>query len=157
MSISEDLDQPTRRRFCALACQAASVVAAGTLISACSGPTSPGNAPQLSSLNGSVTGRVVSVTIPTTGTLASAGTAAFINTSLGGFLAARTSDTAFTVLTSNCTHADCTVSGFESSHYVCPCHGSTFTTAGAVVNGPAPAPLRSFPSTFANGTLTFTA
>jgi nitrite reductase/ring-hydroxylating ferredoxin subunit len=141
-----------------MACQAAGLIAAGTLINACGGsPTSPGNAPQLSTLNGSVSGRVVSVTIPSSGTLASVGTAALVNTSIGAFLVSRTSESAFTVLTAMCTHEACTVSGFESSQYVCPCHGSTFTTAGAVVKGPAPRALSSFASTFTNGTLTFTA
>jgi cytochrome b6-f complex iron-sulfur subunit len=157
MSISKELDLPNRRQFCTLACQAASLAAAGTLIGACSSPNSPGNAPPLSTLNGSVSGRVVSVTIPSSGTLASAGSAALIISSLGDFLVSRASDTAFTVLTATCTHADCTVAGFEGSQYVCPCHGSTFTTSGAVVNGPAPRALQMFASTFANGVLTFSA
>ena len=141
-----------------MACQAAGLVAAGTLIDACGGsPTSPGNAPQLSTLNGAVSGRVVSVAVPSSGALASVGTAALINSSLGAFLVARSGDVAFTVLTATCTHDTCTVSGFDASQYVCPCHGSKFTTSGAVVNGPAPTALRSFASTFASGTLTFTA
>jgi cytochrome b6-f complex iron-sulfur subunit len=89
--------------------------------------------------------------------LASVGTAALVNSSIGSFLVARTGDAAFTVLTAMCTHEACTVSGFESSQYVCPCHGSKFTTSGAVVQGPANRALSSFASTFANGTLTFTA
>jgi len=158
MSISEESSFPTRRAFCSMACQAAGLIAAGTLIEACGGnPNSPGNVPQLSTVNASVSGRVVSVTIPSSGALASVGTAALVNSSIGEFLVARTGDSAFTVLTATCTHESRTVTGFEGSQYVCAFHGSRFTTSGTVVNGPANSNLRSFASTFANGTLTFTA
>jgi Rieske Fe-S protein len=160
MSISDETAPRSRREFCALACQAASLVAAGTFIQACGGnPNSPGggSAPQLSSVTATVSGRVVSITIPASGALGSAGTAALASTSIGSFLIARTSDTAFTVLTATCTHEACTVSGFESSQFVCPCHGSRFSTGGAVVMGPASRALTSFASSFANSTLTFTA
>lgn len=89
--------------------------------------------------------------------LATVGGAALITSTLGTFLASRTSETAMTVLTARCTHDACTVSGFQNLQYVCPCHGSRFTTTGAVVTGPAGAPLGQFASTFAGGTLTFSA
>jgi Rieske Fe-S protein len=160
MSISQETDPPSRRQFCALACQAASLVAAGTLIQACGGnPSSPsgGTAQPLATVTANVSGRVVTVTIPSSGSLSASGTAALANTSIGSFLIARTGDSSFTVLTATCTHEACTVSGFESSQYVCPCHGSRFTTSGAVAMGPASRSLTSFASTFANGTLAFTA
>lgn len=41
-----------------------------------------------------------------------------------------------------CTHAGCLVAGVSQGQIVCPCHGSTFNmTTGAVINGPASAPL----------------
>jgi cytochrome b6-f complex iron-sulfur subunit len=44
-----------------------------------------------------------------------------------------------------CTHMGCTVAP-QGDTYVCPCHGSTYDAAtGAVLSGPAPAPLASFP------------
>jgi len=43
---------------------------------------------------------------------------------------------------------------WDGTDFVCPCHGSTFTTSGRVVIGPAPAPLRSFSTAFANNVLT---
>jgi cytochrome b6-f complex iron-sulfur subunit len=44
-----------------------------------------------------------------------------------------------------CTHMGCTVVP-QGDTYVCPCHGSTYDAAtGAVISGPAPAPLAAFP------------
>lgn len=152
----------TRRQFCAQACQAASLAAAASLASACGGgsPTSPSsgsNAPQLSSVNGAVSGRAVSVTIDASGPLAANGNAALVQSSLGQFLITRVNDTTYTVLTAVCTHQSCTVSGFQNSRFVCPCHGSQFTTSGSVSNGPATQALRSFAASFANGVVTFSA
>ena len=49
-----------------------------------------------------------------------------------------------------CTHLGCvvrpTAGGFE-----CPCHGSGFTSDGAVVRGPAPRPLSGLKVTTSNG------
>jgi cytochrome b6-f complex iron-sulfur subunit len=42
-----------------------------------------------------------------------------------------------------CTHLGCTVN-LAGSGFHCPCHGSVFDPAGAVVSGPAPAPLAWF-------------
>jgi len=57
-------------------------------------------------------------------------------------------------LTSTCTHEACTITGFDNTNYVCPCHGSMFTTAGRVVMGPATTPLRTFATQFSNNVLT---
>jgi Rieske Fe-S protein len=161
---SEQVPGPSRRQFCAHACQAASLVAVSALLPACGSsddggnPTNPsvpveGNA--LAVLNGSVSGRTVTVTAG--GALASAGGEALIQSSLGSFLAFRSSQTSVTVLTSVCTHEGCTVDHFNGQLYVCPCHGSKYTTSGTVANGPAARALTSFPSTLSGDTLTFTA
>jgi cytochrome b6-f complex iron-sulfur subunit len=151
----------TRREFCAHACQAASLLTVGALASACGGssPSSPSstNVPQLSTLAATVTGRVVSVTIDPAGALGTPGSAAAVQTSLGTFLLARTGQDSFTALTAICTHEACTVSGFQSSQYVCPCHGSRYSTAGAVVTGPATRALTQYGTQFASNVLTFTA
>jgi Rieske Fe-S protein len=150
----------TRRDFCRLTCQAASLAALGSLVSGCSGsPTSPdddGSAPSLTVLNGTVAGGVVSVNVGAGSPLASVGGAALIQSSGGSFLAARTGQNTFMVLTAVCTHEGCTVSGFQNSTCVCPCHGSQFATSGSVVRGPASQALRQFSSQFANDVLTFT-
>jgi cytochrome b6-f complex iron-sulfur subunit len=40
-----------------------------------------------------------------------------------------------------CTHLGCTVNATPKG-FVCPCHGSMFTTGGDVVRGPADRPLK---------------
>lgn len=147
---------PTRREFCACACQVASLVAASGL-AACGGPSSPSStAPPLPSVSGTVNGRTVSITIDGS-PLATVGAAAILQSSLGPFLIARVAQDSFNVMTGICTHEACTVTGFSNNQFVCPCHGSRYTTSGTVANGPAPRPLQQFPSQFANGILTFTA
>ena len=42
-----------------------------------------------------------------------------------------------------CTHLGCTVN-LAGKGFHCPCHGSVFNPNGAVVSGPAPAPLAWF-------------
>ena len=145
----------TRRAFCVQACQAASCLAVGTLVSACGGGGSgPSNVPQLTTINGSISGATVQVQIDSSSPLAAVGGAAMVRSSGGAFLVARTGQESFSALTTVCTHETCTITGFDSSNFVCPCHGSRFSTAGRVVNGPANAPLRSFATSFANNLLT---
>jgi Rieske Fe-S protein len=60
----------------------------------------------------------------------------------------RTSETAVVAVSRRCTHQGCTVllpSG-PGRGLDCPCHGSRYTTAGAVLNGPAVLPLPAFPA-----------
>ena len=144
----------SRRTFCLHACQAASCLALGSLAEACGGGgSSPSNVPQLSLVNGSVSGSTVVVQIDSSSPLATVGGAAMVRSSGGAFLVARTGQESFSALTTICTHETCTITGFDSTNYVCPCHGSKFTTTGRVVNGPANAPLRSFATVFANNVL----
>lgn len=151
----------TRREFCGHACQLASLAAGGALVTACGGggsPTSPStvSAPALQTVQGTVAGQTVSVTIGAGSPLTNVGSAASVRTSLGSFLVSRTAQDSFTTLTAICTHEACEITGFNGARYVCPCHGSQYSTAGAVLNGPATMMLRQFPSSFANGVLTFT-
>jgi len=53
-----------------------------------------------------------------------------------------------------CTHQGCLVSAVANGKITCPCHGSTFdANSGAVLGGPAPAPLPAVPVRVANGTV----
>ena len=56
----------------------------------------------------------------------------------------------FAALSPICTHQGCTVE-VEGAYLVCPCHGSTYARDGTVVRGPAPLPLRRFPTRVAAG------
>ena len=134
----------SRREFCVSACHAATAVALGSVLQSCGGGSSAGpgdggggTAPPLTVLNGTAGGGVsVAVDGPA---LAAVGGAALVRSSVGDFLVAHTAQDAFTALTAVCTHEACTITGFRSPTYVCPCHGSQYSTAGQVLNGPATA------------------
>jgi cytochrome b6-f complex iron-sulfur subunit len=151
-----DAKEISRRNFCVHACQTASCLALGSLIQACGGGggSAPSNVPQLQVVNGSVSGSAVVVQIDSSSPLATVGGAAMVRSSGGAFLVARTGQETFSALTSTCTHQACTITGFDNTNFVCPCHGSRFTPSGKVLNGPASAPLRNFATQFSNNVLT---
>jgi Rieske Fe-S protein len=147
-----------RRVFFVQACQAASLAALGALLPGCSGsPSSPSSsAPALPTVSGAVSSGAVTVTVDASSPLATVGGAALVQSSSGSFLVSQTAQGTFVALTAICTHEACTVTGFQNSRYVCPCHGSQYTTTGAVVQGPAPRSLQQFATRFANNVLTIT-
>ncbi|MEP7309006.1 MAG: ubiquinol-cytochrome c reductase iron-sulfur subunit [Acidobacteriota bacterium] len=146
----------TRRAFFLRAGEAASLTALGSMLQACGGsPTSPSSAaPALPTINGTSANGVVSVTIDPASALATVGGAALVQASNAAFLVARTAQSSFTALTAICTHEGCTITGFQSPKYVCPCHGSQYSTSGGVLSGPATQALRQFTTQFANNVLT---
>ena len=140
--------QHNRREFVLHGCQVVSLAATAAWLDGCSNsPTSGGSAPSLSSMTATVVNRTITIAIDASSPLAAVGKAALVRTTSGDFLVAHTAQDTFTALTAVCTHEGCAVTGFDSAHYVCPCHGSTFTTSGAVVQGPASSPLHQFPTT----------
>lgn len=51
----------------------------------------------------------------------------------------------FIALSSVCTHSGCQVTyNHGNENLPCPCHGSIFSTSGAVLNGPASSPLKTY-------------
>ena len=151
---------PTRREFCASACHAATAVALGSVLQSCGGGSSAGPgggstaAPPLTVVNGAVVAGAVTVGVDGGSPLAPVGGAALVRSTVGDFLVARTAQDSFTALTAICTHEACTITGFRSPTYVCPCHGSQYSTAGQVLSGPATRSLRTFPTQLTGTTLT---
>ena len=148
-----------RREFCQHACQAASLAALGLLLPGCGGsPTSPsgggGNVPSLPTLNSTITAGAFTLTIDGASPLNSVGSAALVNASGRAFLVGHTAADTFVALTGICTHQECTITGFQSQQYICPCHGSVFAMSGARVSGPAPRALQTFGTSFTNNILT---
>src|ERR1035441_1658300 len=150
-------DGHTRREFCT---QAATLAvfggALGALLQGCGGPTSP-SAAALPLVNGTRVTGGITLAVDSSSPLSAVGSAALVQTSIGDFLVGHTAQNSFVALSSTCTHQTCTITGFGSQTYVCPCHGSTFDINGRVTGGPAPASLHQYPTQFTNGVLTSTA
>jgi len=160
-----DLDPQTRRQFCTRTCSAAAVAALGgafgAVLQSCGGssPTSPGggNAASLPTINGTVAGATILVTIDASSPLAAVGSVALVRSGSGNVLVARTSQDAFSALSSTCTHQGCAITGYSGQTFVCPCHGAQFDSSGRVLSGPAPTALRQYSTQFASGVLTISA
>jgi cytochrome b6-f complex iron-sulfur subunit len=58
-----------------------------------------------------------------------------------------TDKTQYHAVNATCSHQHCLVNWkSDRKAFVCPCHGSTFNTDGSVIQGPATAPLQTFPT-----------
>jgi cytochrome b6-f complex iron-sulfur subunit len=154
----ELIPDPSRRTFCAHACKAASLVAIGGLAACGGSQTSPSGstATPAPSVSATLTGRVVSIALDSATALSAVGSAAIVQTAMGSFLVAHTGADTYTALSSTCTHEACVVTGFQDGRYVCPCHGSQYSTSGAVIAGPAPRALTQFPTQVTGTVLSFT-
>jgi len=156
-------DNQTRRDFCVSACHGVALAAvAGTMASvlqSCGGgggsPTGgAGSGSALPVVNATVSGGTMVVAIDAASPLAAVGGAALVQSSLGSVLVAHTAQDAFVAVSSRCTHEACTITRFASSTYICPCHGSQFSTGGRVLSGPATGQLATFQTEFSNSQLT---
>lgn len=156
-----DNQKTTRREFCA---QAISIVTVASLVEGCGGggggnpggPSGGGNVPQLTTINATLAGNTVTINNVSGTALANQGSAALVQAGSNSILVARLGGDSFNANTAICTHEQCTVTGFQSGTYHCPCHGSQYNTSGAVVQGPATRPLRQFTTQFTNNVLTIT-
>ncbi len=126
---------PTRRQFLAAAMATAASAAAASALEACGSSFSPSSA-------------IVGPPEVTVALMAVGQTVGVDNVGEGGSGIAVTRLAADSVIAVSrlCTHQACTVAlpGTPGGAMVCPCHGSRFTVQGAVVQGPAPASLRTF-------------
>ena len=69
------------------------------------------------------------------------------NAQIGKAMVFRNSDTKFSAISTICTHKKCDID-FTGDGFECPCHGSAFSKAGKVLNGPATKNLRSYKTSF---------
>ena len=91
--------------------------------------------------NNNNNGNTVDLTDPAYANLKTVGGFAY----KGDIIIIRSSDTVYLALSKVCTHSQCTVTYNSTNKDIpCPCHGSKFTTTGAVINGPATSPLKKY-------------
>jgi len=152
-----------RRNFFVKMLQGAAVLsipaALSTFLESCmknSNPLDSANVSSLSQIQGNTSGNTVTITVDSSSPISKTGTAAIVNISNGQILVDHSSANQYNAFSSICTHAGCTVSGFDSSNsqFVCPCHGSRYDLSGNVVQGPASSALQQYPASFSNNILT---
>jgi cytochrome b6-f complex iron-sulfur subunit len=115
--------------------------------------TPPANTPPATSQDINVTANTVTINLAQVGALRSGG--GWILITSAQMLVVNNGDGSFSSLTSVCTHSGCDRSWtFTNNQFVCNCHGSRFTTSGAVVTGPANQPLRVFSNSQSGDILT---
>ena len=138
------MDEFTRRRFLVLVPAAVGLGALPTVLTGCGGSSGTPIDGTVTVQNGEAT--LLFSQFPK---LQTVGGAAVVSTSSGGdYLVIRTSASQAAALTAVCTHAHCLV-GYDAGaeRLVCPCHGSEYSTNGAVLRGPAIASLSTFSAT----------
>ena len=159
----ESENQKTRRQFCRQCSAGFAALSGLAVLEACGGggPTSSNGGSfggsSLPRVSGASAGGGIQVTIDAASPLASPGSMALVQSSVGSVLVAHTGADSFVAVSATCTHQGCAITGFSGPNYVCPCHGSQFDASGRVLNGPANRPLQQFNTQFANGILTITA
>ncbi len=151
----------SRRMFCLRACQIASVAAfggiLGSVLQSCTQPNNPvDNASSLPTINGTVSNNTIAVSTGSGSPVAAVGSAALVQFSSGSVLLAHTAASTFVAVSAICPHQGCLINGFSGGSYVCPCHGSTFTTSGQVTRGPAGSNLPQYATTVGNNQVIIT-
>jgi cytochrome b6-f complex iron-sulfur subunit len=68
-----------------------------------------------------------------------------------GIIVARTLSGSFIAVSKSCTHESVSVTyDGNNNRFFCPNHGSTFSTNGDVINGPASRPLKEYRTSLSN-------
>ncbi len=134
-----------RRQFFYLSGLGSTTILAGNLLAACS------KAEDEDTNTGTPGGNklILDLTDPAYSGLKTVGNSLIKN----NILIIHTVNDTYQALSKICTHQGCTV-GFNGTEIVCPCHGSKFTTAGAVIQGPATLALTKYKTELAGEILT---
>lgn len=73
----------------------------------------------------------------------------------GNILVIRSGENTYLAFSKICTHEGCTVAyNHDEGELPCPCHGSVFSTSGAVLEGPATSNLQQYSVSKSGNTLT---
>lgn len=97
---------------------------------------------------------VLDLTVPETAPLAEEG--GFVLIREARVMAINIDGSTIRAFTSTCTHLQCTITAFENDAFRCPCHGSRFSTAGEVLEGPAETNLEEYEVVRSGDTVTIT-
>jgi Rieske Fe-S protein len=148
--ISKREGKVSRRDFLKAAAIAGGAAALPALVTACAATPAATSSQTGNSIQ-------LDVSQPQYASLASAGGTLALDADAldpAGILVVRVSATAASAFTRKCTHLGCTLPNFQNGIVTCLCHGSQFNEQGAVVRGPAAAPLRSYPVSISGNILT---
>ncbi len=148
-----------RRAFCVQSTHALFLAAITSSLNACAGnpmgsDIDVASASSIPSFNGTIVNGTIALTVASVPSLATVGGAVLVLTSSTQILVSRTGEQTFAAVSAICTHQSCTIDRRTGDTYVCRCHGSAFTSTGAVVQGPADRPLETKAITFADGVAT---
>ncbi len=154
----------SRREFFTKTAQGAALLAVpailGSVLESCNqaNPAGAGSSAGLQTINATPSSNVITLNIDSSSPLASTGSAALVKYQNSYLLVDHPDKTTYNALSAICTHQGCLITDFDSSsqQFVCPCHGSRFSTNGQVTKGPAGGPLTKYANQFANNQLKIT-
>lgn len=136
--------------------QAGAFGLAALALPACGGPTGSGGGfgNDVVTGKGTVAGNTLTIdtTLAANAALQQPGGSVLFDTGADVVIVVRTGDAAALALSAVCTHAGCLV-GWAGGAFDCPCHGSQFSTTGAVKVGPARTALTRYTATVSGATI----
>ena len=154
LSISSACGECSRRELL----QSLGIAAAGALVVAAGCQQQGGSALPAATVSSCSNGQCIDLADATNSDLTAAGGAMLIDTAGDTIMVIRVSDTQVIALSAICTHAGCSMDYLPAQHLLdCQCHGSQFSTDGAVTRGPARRALRVYSATITNNMITINA